>query len=189
MVMEKSLECIIIQRLNRFVVEIQVEGRMQRACINNTGRLKDYLINGNKGFCTKNSYPLKTAYRLLAIREGNIGAIIDTQLQMKAFEKSLNLGFIPWLEGWVIQQRNIRLGNYVIYYLLTNGEKQLYLEVKSAVLREGHYAMYPDCPMAHGRRHIRELTQHQAEGRKTALLFIAALPDVTAFKPSRVGDP
>lgn len=186
---ESPIECTIVQRLNRFVVEIQVNNNRQRAWINNTGRLKEYLFNGNIGFCTRNRRPLKTTYRLFAIREGDLGAIIDTQLQMKSFEKALSMGLIPWLEGCAILKRNTRLGSSVIDYLLACGEKQVYLEVKSAVLREGHYAMYPDCPSARGRRHIRELTERRASGGATAILFIAALPDVEVFKPSRAGDP
>ena len=188
-VVDSPLECTIIERLNRFVVEVEVDGSQQRACINNTGRLKEYLFNGNGGFCTRNKHPLKTAYRLFAIREGDLGAIIDTQLQMKAFEKALMMGLIPWLEGCVVLKRNVRLGNSVLDYLLACGEKQIYLEVKSAVLREGRYAMYPDCPSARGQRHIRELMNHQTAGGAAAILFIAALPEVAAFKPNRAGDP
>ncbi len=188
-IVEHPLECIIIQRVNRFVVEIEVDGSLQRACINNTGRLEGYLFRGNRGFCIRNRYPMKTAYRLFAIKEGDLGAIIDTQLQTKAFEKAVALKYIPWLEGCVIRKRNIRVGSSVIDYLLSCGEKQVFLEVKSAVLREGHYAMYPDCPTARGRRHIRELTDRRMAGEATMMLFIAALPDVAAFKPSRAGDP
>ncbi len=186
---ENPLECTIVQRLNRFVVEIQVKGLRQQAWVNNTGRLEEFLFKGNKGFCTRNERTLKTAYRLFAIREVELGAIIDTQLQMKAFEKALVMGFIPWLKKCTIVKRNARLGNSVIDYLLACAEKQAYLEIKSAVLREGHYAMYPDCPSARGRRHIRELMDHQAAGGITTILFIAALPEVKAFKSSRTGDP
>jgi len=63
------------------------------------------------------------------------------------------------------------------------------LEVKSAVLKEGEYATYPDCPSARGRRHIRELTDHVKEGRRGTILFIAALPEVKAFRPNRSADP
>jgi sugar fermentation stimulation protein A len=186
---KSPLECTIIHRLNRFVVEIQVDGILQQACINNTGRLKGYLCNGNTGFCIRNTHRLKTAYRLFAIREGNLGAIIDTQLQMKVLEEALGTGLIPWLDGCVILKRNARLGNSVMDYLLACHEKQVYLEVKSAVLREGRYAMYPDCPSARGRRHVRQLIDHRVAGGSVAILFIAALPNVEAFKPSQAGDP
>jgi len=63
------------------------------------------------------------------------------------------------------------------------------LEVKSAVLRGGKYAMYPDCPSMRGRRHIAELTSHVRNGGYGMILFIAALPNVKAFKPNSSVDP
>lgn len=81
------------------LVEPDQIGQMSRACINNTGRLEEFLFRGNAGFCTRNKRPLKTAYRLFAIKSGAMGALIDTQLQMKAFEKTLTRGLVPWLDG------------------------------------------------------------------------------------------
>lgn len=186
---DSPIECTVMRRVNRFVVEVEVDATPQRACINNTGRLEGFLVEGKAGFCTRNGHSLKTAYRLFAIREGDLGAIIDTQLQMRAFEKAVAHGLVPWLDGCAVIKRNARLGSSLIDYLLQCGEKDVYLEVKSAVLREGRYAMYPDCPTARGRKHIRELTAHRAAGGVAVVLFIAALPGVEAFKPSRAGDP
>jgi sugar fermentation stimulation protein A len=183
------LECTIIQRLNRFVVEIKMDDSLHHACINNTGRLKDCLFYGNRGFCTMNVRPLKTSYRLFAIREGDLAAIIDTRLQMKAFEEAFAKGLMPRFHGCTILKRNVRLGNSIIDYLLGCSERRVYLEVKSAVLREGRYAMYPDCPSARGRRHVRELIHRQMAGEAAAVLFIAALPDVEASRPSWAADP
>jgi len=81
-----------------------------------------------------------------------LGALIDNQLQMKAFEKSLEANLIPWLLGCHILKRNAKLGASRIDYLLDCNGKKVYLEVKSAVLREGDYAMYPDCPSDRGRK-------------------------------------
>ena len=53
------LECVIIERMNRFVVKVLIEGRMYRAYINNTGRLLDYLVKGRKGFCIKTEWTEK----------------------------------------------------------------------------------------------------------------------------------
>lgn len=186
---ENPVECTIRRRLNRFVVEVLVDDTPLYACINNTGRLQDYLYTGNKGFCTKNKPSLKTEYRLFAIKEKQLGALIDTQLQMKAFEQALITGSIPWLAEHAVLKRNVRLESSFIDYLLTDQVMQIYLEVKSAVLRKGRYAMYPDCPTDRGRRHIRKLIEHRANGGAAIILFIAALPDIEAFKPNRDADP
>lgn len=108
---------------------------------------------------------------------------------MQALEKSLEMGFIPWLKGFRILKRNVRLGNSLIDYLLECGRNEVYLEVKSTVLREEHYAMYPACPSSRGRKHIKELVNHVRGGGKAIILFIGALPGVRAFKPNKPADP
>jgi len=183
------LTCTIARRLNRFVVEVMVKNKPYRAYINNTGRLEEFLIPGRQGFCLKNETKGKTDYRLFAIEERKLGALIDTQAQMQAFERALEMGLIPWLEGARVRKRDARLGNSLIDYLLVSNDWQIYLEVKSAVLRDRHYALYPDCPSLRGSRHIKELTRLVRSGGKAIVLFIAALPEVTAFKPNRPTHP
>lgn len=185
---ENVLECEIIKRLNRFVVNIKIKGWSHRAWINNTGRLHEFLVTDTKGFCIRNVKGKKTAYRLFSIQEQDSGAIIDTQFQMKAFEKSFEMGSLPWANGWTMVKRNAQLGESLIDYLLESKKNQIYLEVKSAVLRQKQYAMYPDCPSSRGRKHIQELMGHVKKGGKSVLLFVAALPKVHAFKPNRDGD-
>jgi len=186
---ENPIECRIIHRINRFVLNIRFQGSCYHAYLNNTGRLRQFLLEGRKGFCVSNEKRGKTDYRLFAVEDGDRGAILDTQLQMKAFEKSLEMDVIPWLERCRILKRNARLGNSLIDYLLDCNGAQVYLEVKSAVLREEHHAMYPDCPSLRGRRHVRELLNHVRGGGRAIVLFISALPEVGAFRPNKPVDP
>jgi len=181
-------ECRIIERLNRFVVTVEINGTSQRAYINNTGRLSEFVVRGRKAFCFKKPIQGKTKFRLFAIEERGLGALIDTQLQMKVFERSMERNLMPWLEECRILKRNVTLGASRIDYLLECSGKAVYLEVKSAVLRDGEYAMYPDCPSERGRKHIKELSGHVKEGGDAIVLFITALPDIKAFKPNRSAD-
>lgn len=185
---ENHIECRILERVNRFVVKIQLKEKHCDAYINNTGRLYEFLLNGRKAFCIKTDKRGKTDYRLFSVEESGYGAIIDTNLQMKVFEELLKMGLISWLEGCSIKKRNIRLGDSLIDYLIDCNGKEVYLEVKSAALREGNYAMYPDCPSLRGRRHIKDLIDYAKKGERTIILFIAALPCVKAFKPYKSGD-
>ncbi|MDP3880554.1 MAG: hypothetical protein Q8Q07_09675, partial [Dehalococcoidales bacterium] len=84
---KNPVACAINERINRFVVGVRLRGKNYRACINNTGRLEQFLVPGREGFCTVNGNPGKTDYRLFAIASGGLAAIIDTQLQMMVFEK------------------------------------------------------------------------------------------------------
>jgi sugar fermentation stimulation protein A len=185
---EDPQECRIRERLNRFVVRIELGGREYRAHITNTGRLSEFMISEQRAFCFRTSHQGTTAFRLFAIEEHRLGALIDTWLQMTAFEVALDRGLIPWLSNCRMVKRNAQRGSSRIDYLLACGGEALYLEVKSAVLRAGTYAMYPDCPSERGRKHIHELMRIARAGVQAKLVFMAALPNVSAFKPNRAAD-
>lgn len=186
---EAPQDCRIIERLNRFVVVIEVNGIAHRAHLTNTGRLAEFLVRGRKAFCFRTHHGGATDYRLFAIEERGLGAVIDTWLQMEAFEAAVKQQLIPWLKGCQLRSKNTPLGASRIDYLLACPRGAWYLEVKSAVLRDGAYALYPDCPSERGRKHIRELTAHVRRGGSGTLVFMAALPGVRAFKPNRAADP
>jgi sugar fermentation stimulation protein A len=186
---EQARECRILERLNRFVVKIEIKGQTYRAHINNTGRLSEFMIKGRKAFCYPSKNLIKTDAKLFAVGERGLGALIDTQLQMKAFEMALRTHLIPWLKGCRLIKRNAMLGTSLIDYLLECRNQEVFLEVKSAVLRENQQAMYPDCPSDRGQRHIKEITEYVRQGGEAFILFMAALPQVKAFKPNREADP
>lgn len=189
MTLDDPQECEVVARLNRFVVIVGIKGRERRAHINNTGRLEDFLTPGRRAYCLRSRPGARTDFKLFAVEDGDSAAFIDTQMQMRAFEAALDAGLLPWLSGARLVRRDVRLGASLIDYLLDTPGGRAHLEVKSAVLRDGPYAMYPDCPTARGRRHLAELTGNVEAGGSSTVLFIAALPRITAFTPHPTADP
>ena len=184
------VECRILGRVNRFVVNVIVGSEEKRAFINNTGRLREYLVSGRTGYCIKRTRSGSTEYRLFSVAEDGLAALIDTGMQAEAFEKALVEGLLPWLWGCRVLRRNPRLGDSTLDYLLDCLGEPVYVELKSAVLRgRGYYAMYPDCPTHRGRRQISTLIDHARSGGHALIVFIAALPRVRAFRPYARGDP
>lgn len=183
------VECEIVRRINRFLVEVLIDGSLTLAYINNTGRLLEFMARGGKAYCLKTCGG-KTRYRLFAVDvEDNMAAIIDTRIQMRLFENAVNGGLIYWLGNCRIVKRNCKLGKSLIDYLVEQNGRFAYLEVKSAVLRDDRgYAMYPDCPTPRGRRHMMEMIEYVKKGGLGIIVFIAALPYVNAFKPNPMGD-
>ncbi len=187
--LDNPIECRIVQRINRFVVEVQIGVGRYRAWINNTGRLLEFLEPGRVAFCLQRQSPGKTTHRLFAISDGTLGALIDTQLQMRAFESCLTRDLLPWLPGCKRFKRNARLDASLIDYWMHCATGEVYIEVKSAALRQGRYASYPDCPSLRGRKHVQELLDHAAHGGKACIVFIAALPGAVGFIPNPSADP
>lgn len=190
MKIEKWKPLKIIKRINRFVVLVKEDSYIEKAYINNTGRLVEFMVTDRTAYCIPLSGARKTKYRLFAVKDSGMGALIDTRFQMEAFEKIIEQRIASWTRDCRIKQRNPRLGESVLDYLIECKEKEIYVEVKSAVLRsKDNYAMYPDCPTLRGRRHIRELIKHVRDGGEAWLVFIAGLPYVKGFRPYGKGDP
>jgi len=184
-----TVECEIVKRINRFLVEILIDGSPTIAYVNNTGRLLEFIVRGKVAYCLK-THGGKTKYRLFAVDvENGLAAIIDTRIQMQLFERAADMGLIHWLGRHRIVKRNCRLGGSLIDYLIELDGRLAYLEVKSAVLRDSEgYALYPDCPTARGRKHIMEIIRYVERGGLGIIMFIAALPHVNGFKPNPRGD-
>lgn len=184
------VQCSILERVNRFTVRVKVGGECFLSHLANSGRLHELVKENAKGYCVPGGK--KTSYRLFAVEEGGFAALIDTVFQAKVFENAVRAKAIPWLKGYEILKKNVVVYDSVLDYLLLNPQNgdRMFLEVKSAVLRgDRDFAMYPDCPTERGRRHIMNLIKLAGEGEKATVLFIAALPNVSAFKPFKEGDP
>ncbi len=185
---EDLVECMLIRRLNRFTVEVLINGEVRSAHLTNTGRLNDYIVEGRRGLCAVVGGP-KLNYRLMAVEDEGGYAVLDTITQSKVFEYMLGHDLIAWLDSCVLRKRNFRLGGEVIDYLLDCVDGDVLVELKSAVLRvEGVYASYPDCVSVRARKQIKVLASHANEF-KPYVVFMASLPNVVGFKPYCAGDP
>jgi sugar fermentation stimulation protein A len=105
---------------------------------------------------------------------------------MLAFERALQLGLIPWARGLSIERRSPRFGSSVFDYLLSNSGGAV-VEVKSAALRIGRCASYPDCPSERAKRQLSDLAT--LPQRRKIIVFIAAVPGVRAFRLNWSADP
>lgn len=183
------LECRIRRRLNRFVVEVLIDNRISKAHITNTGRLYDVLVEDRIGYCFRiNGKKLK--YRLFAVRDNDGASLIDTRLQENSFIYFVENNYVSWLSNCSLYKHNVWLDSSIIDYLFKCNDREVYVEVKSAVLRIDHeYAGYPDCPTLRGRRQIEELIKLVNNGGSAMIVFIAGLPGVKGFKPYDRGDP
>lgn len=183
------IDCVFLERINRFVALVRINGEVKKALITNTGRLEEFMVKGKKAFCIPKQGG-KTEFILVAFEDRNSkGAVIDTRTQTRAFERAIELGLISWLKDCYIKKREVKIGASRLDYLLECKGEEIWIEMKSAVLRDGEYAMYPDCPSIRGQKHIKELITLKEQGKKAMILFIGALPNVKKFKPYEKGDP
>ncbi len=183
-----AVECIFIERINRFVGTARCGGEEVRIHINNTGKLTDLLFPGAEILCIEIGAP-KTPLRVVGTRVGdNRWTLIDTKLQERVFIESVEKELIPWLRGYRVVKRDLDLGGYKIDLLLRSlGEGgEALVELKSAVYYHpsDRSARYPDTISIRGRRHVETLIN--ANGYERYIIFIAAHPEAEIFGPSGV---
>lgn len=187
--LEKFQVCRIRRRANRFLVEVESGGEILLAHLANSGRLEQFLKPRTLCLCLPQERPAKSQLRLIASGEGEYWSILDTRTHMLSFEKALESELIPWLKGWKLKGRNVRLMDSLIDYLLKKSDQELFLEIKGAVMLKGDLALYPDAPSLRGKKHIQALMDHARKGGGSAILFISSLPKVRAFSPNEETDP
>ncbi len=171
------------RRLNRFAALVEREGREERVFLPNTGRLEDLLQEGRTVLLEKRRLSGKTLRDLLAIQVPGFPEGAPRWVGLDArFSATL---MARWRGG---ASGSPRVGRSVLD-LYFPGE-DLYVETKSVNLldREG-CARFPDAPTRRGQRHLRELLDLVAQGRRAALWFVIFREDARAFCVFRERDP
>lgn len=178
-----------MRRDSRVTVLAKIDGDIIRLHLTNTGRLNDLIYPGAKILYTSLS-SRKVVGRVVGVWLGKAAALIDTILQAKMFEIALDRRLIPWLKQFRIKKKEVAVCGSRFDYLLEDGLEEMILELKSAVyLSSDGAAMYPDTISIRGLRHIEILNKAKSMGKSTGIVFIAAHPSATYFRPNFEVDP
>lgn len=177
------------RRPNRFVVEVELEGRVVRAHLPNPGRLQEVLKPGRRILLRPAPPRRRTAWTAVGADLGPFLVSLDATLPNRAFPSFLKRGVVPELRGWRILAREPRLGGGRADFLLARGRRRVWVEVKSVTLVEDGLALFPDAPTVRGRRHLAELASLVRRGEEALVLFVIQRPDATRFGPHAGIDP
>ncbi len=76
-----TIHAKFIDRPNRFVANVEIDGRTETVHVKNTGRCKELLLPGSEVMLTKTDHPArKTQYDLIAVYKAGLGWVnIDSQ--------------------------------------------------------------------------------------------------------------
>jgi len=177
-------ECIVLERLNRFVAKVIVDNEETLVHIRNTGRLPELLVKGAKGLLEKKEGG-KYNWHLKAVNKNGRWVYIDSLLAPKLF-----LDFIRKENLFDIKSLKLepKYGDNHKFDILINNE--VLIETKSVNLVKDEIAMFPDAPSERGTKHIELLKNiHITKEYKPMIVFVVQRPDAKAFKPNEETDP
>lgn len=180
----KIIEGIFLNRPNRFIAEVMIEGKEETVHVKNTGRCKELLIPGAKIIledCSNNKNR-KTKYSLIAVWKDDILVNIDSQVPNKVVFDAILANKVMGLENLDHLKPEVTFGNsrFDMYY--ENKGKKGFIEVKGVTLENGGISMFPDAPTERGRKHVLEMIQAVKEGYKGTIFFLIQMKGPKEFR-------
>ncbi len=185
------LKAEFVARLNRFVIECRLDGRMTRCHLPNPGRLWELLLPGRTVYLVRSSKEgeRRTDFTCVAVEREGHPVMLHTHHTNTAARWLIESGSIPGLERFSVVRPEVAIGKSRFDFLLSNGREELVLEVKSCTLFSGDIAMFPDAVTTRGRKHLEALADLSRRGRRTGVLFVVHSPRARYFMPEYHTDP
>jgi len=176
---------LFARRPNRFVVEVEVDGRYVLAHLPNPGRLWELLLPGRRVLLAPggDAPGRKLPYAAVAVVREGVTVPLHTQKTNDAAHFLLHRRLVPGLEGARVLKREVALGGSRFDFLLRDGRGEILLEVKSCTLFGRRLAMFPDAVTERGRRHLEVLAGAAATGLRCGVLFLVHSPRPSLFLP------
>ena len=180
---DNIIHAIFLGRPNRFIAEVEIEGRKERVHVKNTGRCRELLTDHAEVFLEKSSDPKRsTGYDLVAVRKGQLLINMDSQAPNRAVEEwLLEGGLFP---NVTLVRPEVKYGNSRFDFYVEAGERRIFMEVKGVTLEENGVARFPDAPTERGVKHVQELAACRKEGYEAYLFFVIQMKGISFVEPN-----
>ena len=196
---ERIAEGKFIERPNRFVAKVEIDGKTETVHVKNTGRCRELLQTGATVYLEDFEGRMgsrKMRYSLVAVDKvtdrGVMTVNMDSQAPNKVAHEALKEGRIP-LEGMgnltLIRPETKYGDSRFDFYLEDDLGNRAFVEVKGVTLEYDGHASFPDAPTERGARHVRELASALKEGYKAYILFVIQMKPIHDIRPNEEHDP
>ena len=178
---------IFLERPNRFIAIVDIQGQRETVHVKNTGRCKELLIPGTEVILEKSDNPArKTQYDLITVRKGQRLINMDSQAPNAAAREWLESGGLGEIDN--LRQETVH-GDSRFDFSFTLEGRTCFLEVKGVTLEDNGVCAFPDAPTQRGTKHLRGLAEAARQGYGAYVLFVIQMADVKYLHPNDRTDP
>ena len=175
---EKIVEGIFLERPNRYLARVEVDGKEALAHVPDPGRLPGLLrANRKVRLIHQPSEKRKTDYTLTLVRHGSIWVSVFPVFANSLISNALIEKTLPFLDGYSSFKSEVKAGNSRFDFHLNFSKKEAYVEVKSVSFVEDGIGKFPDAPTKRGMKHVQELIGFSEKGYQAAVLFVSQRQD------------
>lgn len=172
-------------RPNRFIANIEIDGKVETVHVKNTGRCRELLIEDADVILEVSDNPnRKTAYDLIAVYKERIGLInMDSQAPNKVVAEWLSK------QGFDYVKPEYTYGKSRFDFYMEKDDEKFLMEVKGCTLEIDGIGYFPDAPTERGVKHLRELAAAAGEGYRCYVAFVIQMEGVSEVRPYDVTHP
>lgn len=183
MTYKEIIKGIFISRPNRFIANVEIDGKIEVCHVKNTGRCKEILIKGVTVILEKSdNLNRKTKYDLIGVYKGKELINIDSVAPNKVFgEWAVNSGYFGELS--LIKPEKTYKKSRFDYYI-ESGDRKIFVEVKGVTLENDGVVSFPDAPTERGIKHINELIDAKVNGFEAFIFFVVQMKNCKYFTPN-----
>lgn len=171
---EALLQGTVIDRPNRFLVNVDTGGKSLPCHLHDPGRLRELIFPGNKVLIRKTE-GIRTSHSVTAALDNHEWVLTDTRVHSRIAATFLPAGI----------RKEVAIGNHRIDFQWND----TLIEVKGCTMLKGKTATFPDAPTKRGREHLELLRRHIASGGRSALIVLTFRKDAQCFVPNSETDP
>lgn len=175
-----------IDRPNRFIANIKVNGKAEVCHVKNTGRCKELLVSDATVYLEKSdNQNRKTQYDLIAVEKEDRLINLDSQVVNRVAEE-----FIPKLfPDLTFLKPECKYENSRFDFYVETENDKIFIEIKGVTLENNGVVRFPDAPTLRGVKHLKELQRAVKDGYKAYVMFVIQMSDVSYFEPNRATHP
>ncbi len=184
------VEGIFLERVNRFLARVEVDGREVGVHVANSGRMKELFVPGWRVLVRPVSGDhRKTKFDLVLVDMGDALASADAQMPNPLLAEGVANGHLQQFAGYTDMRREVIFGDSRLDLMLEGPSGRCYIEAKSVTLVTNGVGLFPDAPTIRGAKHLRTLETVLEAGHRAAVVFVVQRPDASAFATSDPSDP
>lgn len=181
----KVVKGIFLERPNRFVARVVIDGNEEVVHVRNTGRCREILKEGTEVILEEASGDKrKTRYSLIGAYKGDVLINIDSQIPNMVISEAIKSGVVEELRNISFLKREVTFQKSRFDIYCEGNDRKIFIEVKGATLEVDKVAMFPDAPTERGTKHVLEMMEAVDMGYDGYIIFLIQMRGVQYFTPN-----
>lgn len=176
-----------LERPNRFIAHVDIDGKEESCHVKNTGRCRELLKRGCRVYLEESDNPnRKTKYDLIAVEKGALLINMDSNAPNRVVEEWLHSPECMIFHGekQIFIKPECKYGNSRFDFYIEAGNRKIFMEVKGVTLEERGIVKFPDAPSERAVKHIEELMMSIKDGYEAYVMFVIQMKGADYFMPN-----